>query len=74
MIDVGSNVQAVFGTQADALKNQIKDALAANPVLVGAGSATAAVVAAPARLRPCPTARTGAPRWCGRRCPVGRSR
>ncbi len=52
VIDVGSNVQAVFGTQADTLKNQIKDALAANPVLVGAGSATAAVVAAPAASAP----------------------
>ncbi|WP_111765678.1 glucose PTS transporter subunit IIA [Nakamurella deserti] len=46
VIDVGSNVQAVFGTQADTLKNQIKDALAATPVLVGAGTTGAASVPA----------------------------
>jgi N-acetylglucosamine PTS system EIICBA or EIICB component len=27
VIEVGNNVQAVFGTQAEALKNQIKDVL-----------------------------------------------
>lgn len=50
VIDVGSNVQAVFGTQAEALKNQILDALQAVPVLVGAGARvpTAAEAVAPA--------------------------
>ena len=31
VVEVGSNVQAIFGTQADALKSDIQDALAANP-------------------------------------------
>ncbi len=39
VIDVGTNVQAVFGTQAEALKNDILDALEAMPVLVSAMSA-----------------------------------
>ena len=42
MIEVGNNVQAVFGTQAEALKNQINDAIA------GAPPAAAAAPAAPA--------------------------
>lgn len=32
MIEVGNNVQAIFGTQADALKNSMQTALAANPM------------------------------------------
>ncbi|MEP6979777.1 MAG: glucose PTS transporter subunit IIA [Nakamurella sp.] len=50
VIDVGFNVQAVFGTQAEALKNRILDTLQAVPVLVGAGAVTdqAAVAATPA--------------------------
>ena len=31
VVEVGNNVQAIFGTQADALKSDIQDALAANP-------------------------------------------
>ncbi len=31
VIEVGNNVQAIFGTQADALKNDINNALAASP-------------------------------------------
>jgi PTS system N-acetylglucosamine-specific IIC component len=31
VIEVGNNVQAVFGTQAEALKNQINDAIAGAP-------------------------------------------
>ena len=38
VIEVGNNVQAVFGTQAEALKNDINDALEAVPVLVAAAT------------------------------------
>ena len=31
VVEVGNNVQAIFGTQADALKSDIQDALATNP-------------------------------------------
>lgn len=31
MVEVGNNVQAIFGTQADALKNDINNTLVANP-------------------------------------------
>ena len=31
VVEVGNNVQAIFGTQEDALKSDIQDALAANP-------------------------------------------
>ena len=54
VIDIGSNVQAVFGTQAEALKNQIKDTLEAVPVLLAvaaAGPAIAAAVPAPVVTR-----------------------
>lgn len=42
VIEVGNNVQAIFGTQADALKTDINNTLAASP------KAPAAVAAAPA--------------------------
>ena len=56
VIEVGNNVQAIFGTQADALKNDINDALAANPngpavpapEVTTDGSVPAAVPAVPA--------------------------
>jgi PTS system N-acetylglucosamine-specific IIC component len=50
VIDVGNNVQAVFGTQAEALKNQINDALSDAPPAAGAGgtATTATTTAAPA--------------------------
>lgn len=50
VIEVGNNVQAIFGTQADALKNDINNALAASPdsPAVTVGSAGPAVVTAAA--------------------------
>ena len=47
VIDVGNNVQAVFGTQAEVLKNQIKDTLLAVPVLAAVQSAQATDSPAP---------------------------
>ena len=41
MIEVGNNVQAVFGTQAEALKNQINDAIAGPPPAAAAAPASA---------------------------------
>ncbi|TKV58347.1 N-acetylglucosamine specific PTS subunit [Nakamurella flava] len=63
VIEVGNNVQAIFGTQAEALKNDIKDTLAGTPVAptrsaaspapapTGGGVATATRVLAPVRGR-----------------------
>ncbi|MCW3159214.1 glucose PTS transporter subunit IIA [Micropruina sonneratiae] len=56
VIEVGNNVQAIFGTQADALKNDINEALAANPAgpaveapeVTTDGSVPASVPAVPA--------------------------
>ena len=49
MIEVGNNVQAVFGTQAEALKNQIKDVFASGDVastpVAASASATSAAAA-----------------------------
>ncbi len=53
VIEVGNNVQAIFGTQAEALKNDILSALAANPT----GPAVAVDTAAPAAVEaPAPVA------------------
>ena len=52
VIEVGNNVQAIFGTQAEALKNDILSAIAANP----AGPAVAVEVAAPAAVEAAPVA------------------
>ena len=41
VIEVGNNVQAVFGTQAEALKNQINDAIAGAPPAAAAAPAAA---------------------------------
>lgn len=56
VIEVGNNVQAIFGTQADGLKEDMKDALSrpapAKPVAAAASDASATpapAVAAPAR-------------------------
>jgi N-acetylglucosamine PTS system EIICBA or EIICB component len=46
VIEVGNNVQAIFGTQAEALKNDILSAIAANP----SGPAVAVDTAAPAAV------------------------
>ena len=46
VIEVGNNVQAIFGTQAEALKNDILSAIAANP----SGPAVAVEAAAPAAV------------------------
>jgi N-acetylglucosamine PTS system EIICBA or EIICB component len=43
VIEVGNNVQAVFGTQAEALKNQITDAIAGAPPATTATPAAAPV-------------------------------
>jgi N-acetylglucosamine PTS system EIICBA or EIICB component len=62
VIDVGTNVQAVFGTQAEALKNQIKDVLGAVPVLVAATQAApVSTVEAAAEPAPVAAARPGKP-------------
>ncbi|EON22899.1 PTS system glucose-like transporter subunit IIB [Nocardioides sp. CF8] len=55
VMEVGNNVQAVFGTQADVLKDEIRTALAEGPAPVVA--AAAAPAAAPAA--PLPSAATG---------------
>ncbi|MFT4215922.1 MAG: glucose PTS transporter subunit IIA [Micropruina sp.] len=52
VIEVGDNVQAIFGTQAEALKNDILNALAANP----SGPAVAVDVAAPVAVEAAPVA------------------
>ncbi len=52
VIEVGNNVQAIFGTQAEALKNDILGALAANPT----GPAVAVDTAAPAAAEAAPVA------------------
>ncbi|NMD45532.1 MAG: PTS transporter subunit EIIC [Propionibacterium sp.] len=46
VIEVGNNVQAIFGTQAEALKNDILSAIAVNP----SGPAVAVEAAAPAAV------------------------
>ncbi len=54
VVEVGNNVQAIFGTQADALKTDINDALAGMPSAApsaaapGAGGTATAVAEAPA--------------------------
>ncbi len=60
VIEVGNNVQAVFGTRSDVLKGDINDALAGAPVAAGPGSASgsSAVAAAPAPTAPAPVANT----------------
>jgi PTS system N-acetylglucosamine-specific IIC component len=45
VIEVGNNVQAIFGTQAEILKNEILDALAAGPRAVVAETSTPVVAA-----------------------------
>lgn len=50
VIEVGNNVQAIFGTQADALKSDINDALE------GPAPADAAAVAPPVPAAPAPSA------------------
>ncbi|QIK71534.1 PTS transporter subunit EIIC [Propioniciclava coleopterorum] len=58
VIEVGNNVQAVFGPQADALKSSIQSALAANPTAPPAELAAAIdapVVAAPVEEEPVAT-------------------
>src|SRR6478735_4396781 len=54
VIEVGNNVQAIFGTQAELLKNDIKDALdgVAPEVAPAAPAAAAVVPSAPAATNP----------------------
>ena len=75
VIEVGNNVQAVFGTQAELLKNDIKDALAgpapaAEPVAEAGGRAGPAVADARTgrRSRP-PAAPPFSPRSGAGPCP-----
>ena len=56
VIEVGNNVQAIFGTQAEALKNDILSAIAANP----SGPAVAVDTAAPAASEAAPVAAAAA--------------
>ncbi len=60
VMEVGNNVQAIFGTQADALKSDINSAIAANPN--GPVEQVAAVeelaTQAPAAVAPAPTVTT----------------
>ena len=63
VIEVGNNVQAIFGTQAELLKNDIKDAMAgpapvAAPTIAPEAEPVADVVAAPAAPAAPPVART----------------
>ena len=57
VMEVGNNVQAIFGTQADLLKNDINDALAAPRPAAGAGGRAGGGRAepAPSRTGPPPT-------------------
>ncbi|MFT3971514.1 MAG: glucose PTS transporter subunit IIA [Micropruina sp.] len=52
VIEVGNNVQAIFGTQAEALKNDILSAIATNP----SGPAVAVDTSAPAPAEAAPAA------------------
>ena len=79
VIEVGNNVQAVFGTQAEFLKNDIKDALAGPaPESVGHHrSRRAAGAAAPGRAdrnRSATSTSDSRPGCAAVRCPCSRSR
>lgn len=54
VIEVGNNVQAIFGTQADALKNDINNAIAASPDGPAVAVDAAVPVAAEAAAAPAP--------------------
>ena len=61
VIEVGNNVQAIFGTQADALKSSMQAALAANPTAPPAAVADAPVVPVTAPEEPVAAAASAEP-------------
>jgi PTS system N-acetylglucosamine-specific IIC component len=59
VIEVGNNVQAIFGTQAESLKSDINDALAGPTPEPVVDSTPTAPSAAPVQSTPVPDSRTG---------------
>ncbi|GAB95533.1 PTS system N-acetylglucosamine-specific IIC component [Kineosphaera limosa] len=56
VVEVGNNVQAIFGTQADSLKSQINAVLAGAPAPAAVGATTAAPAAASTPAAPASSA------------------